>query len=109
MAAVASAALFCGAAPLDPREIYAKKTSDMLLMCVNGGEMCRVFVNDVLKTLNVAAVIQPAKNYKGCAPAPLSSDQVDQLVLWLLSRPQLSSGYAAIDIGTAAEDLWPCK
>jgi len=106
---LAGAALLTGAAPLDPREIYAKKTSDMLLMCSNGGEMCRAFINDVLQTLNVAAVIQPAKNYKGCAPAPLSSEQVDQLVLWLLSRPQLSSGYAAIDIGTAAEDLWPCK
>ena len=81
----------------------------MLLMCGNGGEECHAFINDVLKTLNVAAVIQPAANYKGCAPAPLSTEQADQLVLWLLSRPQLSSGYAAVDIGTAAQDLWPCK
>jgi hypothetical protein len=91
------------------RAIYAQKTVDMLLMCGNGGEECRAFINDVLKTLNVAAVIQPPANYKGCAPAPLTPEQTDQLVLWLLSRPQLSSGYAAVDIGTAAQDLWPCK
>ena len=96
-------------APFDARQVYSMKTEDLLFMCLDGGDPCRDYINDVLKTLNVAAVIQPAKNYKGCAPAPLTREQVDQVVLWLLSRPQQSSGYAAVDIGSAAEDLWPCK
>jgi hypothetical protein len=107
--AILGAALLGAAAPFDAREVYSKKTDDLLLMCGNGGQPCRDFINDVLKTLNVAAVIQPVRNYKGCAPAPLTSEQVDQVVLWLLSRAQLASGYAAEDIGTAAQDLWPCK
>lgn len=107
--ALLSAVIVCGAEPFDVREVYSKKTEDLLLMCTNGGEVCRDFINDVLKTLNVAALTKPAANYKGCAPAPLSPEQTDQLVLWLLSRPSLASGYAAVDIGTAAEDIWPCK
>jgi hypothetical protein len=95
--------------PFDARDVYSKKTDDLLLMCANGGAPCRDFINDVLQALNVAAVIRPVGNYKGCAPAPLSSEQVDQVVLWLLSRAQLASGYAAEDIGTAAQDIWPCK
>jgi len=106
---VASAVLLGGAAPFDVREVYSKKTDDLLFLCTNGGQACRDFINDVLKTLNVAALTTPAPYYKGCAPAPLSPEQTDQVVLWLLSRPSLSSGYAAVDIGTAAEDLWPCK
>ena len=107
--AIAAVSLLQAAAPFDARGVYSKKTEDLLLMCSNGGTPCREFVNDVLKTLNVAAVLQPVKNYKGCAPAPLSGEQVDQLVLWLLSRAQLATGYAADDIAIAAEDLWPCK
>ena len=109
LAVVLGTSLLQAAAPFDVRQAYSKKTEDLLLMCGNGGEECRAFVNDVLKTLNVAAVIQPPRNYKGCAPAPLTAEQVDELVLWLLSRAQLATGYAAEDIGTAAQDLWPCK
>ncbi len=107
--AALGAFLLLGAAPFDAREISGKKTDDLLLMCTNGGEPCRAFINDVLKTLNVTSVIQPVRNYKGCAPAPLTAEQVDQIVLWLLSRAQLATGYAAVDIGAAAQDLWPCK
>ena len=106
---VLGAVLLQAAGSFDAREVSAKKTDDLLLMCTDGGEPCRAFVNDVLKTLNVTSVIQPARNYKGCAPAPLTAEQVDQIVLWLLSRAQLATGYAAEDIGAAAQDLWPCK
>ena len=102
-------AVLQAAAPFDAREVTGKRTDDLLLMCSNGGEPCRAFVNDVLKTLNIAAVIQRPRNYQGCAPAPLTAEQVDQIVLWLLSRAQLATGYAAEDIGAAAQDMWPCK
>ena len=108
-AAALAVLMLAGAAPFDVREISSKKTDDLLLMCSNGGEACRDFVNGVLMSLNVAAVLAPVQAYKGCAPAPLSFEQVDELVLWLLSRPQLASGYAAQDIAIAAQDLWPCK
>jgi hypothetical protein len=102
-------ALLGGAAPFASREIYTKKTDEVLILCSNGGKACADLINEVLTSLNAEAAIQPGHTYKGCAPAPLDSDQVDQVVLWILSRPQLASGYAVQDIGLAAEDLWPCK
>ena len=69
---------------------------------------------DVVKTSEVLEFFDtlPSGQYelpKGCAPAPLDPDQIDQVVIWILSRPQLATGYAVQDIGLAAEDLWPCK
>jgi hypothetical protein len=109
VSAALGAMLLAGAAPFGAPGMYSKKTDEVLILCSNGGPMCADFINGVLKTLNASTAIRPAGAYKGCAPAPLTGEQVDQIVLWILSRPQLASGYAVQDIGLAAEDLWPCK
>jgi hypothetical protein len=40
---------------------------------------------------------------------PLSKEQSDQMLLWMLSNAQQMNGFAADDIGLAARTLWPCK
>jgi hypothetical protein len=108
-AAALAASCLLAAAPFGTPEMYGKKTDEVLILCSNGGMPCADFINGVLKTLNASTAVRPAGAYRGCAPAPLSGEQVDQVVLWILSRAQLATGYAVQDIGLAAEDLWPCK
>mgnify|MGYP003338836605 CR=1 FL=1 len=98
-----------GAAPFASADVYAKKTDELLILCSNGGSACAELINGILKSLNASTAVRTSSTYKGCAPAPLDSDQIDQVVIWILSRPQLASGYAVQDVGLAAEDIWPCK
>ena len=74
-------ALLGAAAPFARPEAYSTKTDELLILCSNGGKACADLINDVLKSLNAASAIQPGRTYKGCAPAPLDPDQIDQVVI----------------------------
>jgi len=86
---------------------YQQKTADFLTRCVVQEETCGDRLNEELKTIAAQAVIGRAKDI--CAPLPLTKEQTDQLLLWMLSNAQQMNGYAADDIGLAARTLWPCK
>ncbi|HEY4264403.1 MAG TPA: hypothetical protein VGM72_03730 [Micropepsaceae bacterium] len=76
-------------------------TANYVLQCQKDQAACQAFTNDALRTLG--------QSRKICAPVPLSREQANQLVAWIVSRPQQASGHADDDIATAAGALWPCK
>ena len=90
-------------------DISGAMTGDYLLQCQRNQNACQDFTNQVLQVLTAAARLGQGRIYKGCAPLPLGAVETGQLVQWILSRPQQATGYAADDIGTAAEALWPCR
>lgn len=83
-------------------------TSDYLLQCQKDLNACRETTNGMLQILSAASALGQAKFYKGCAPVPLSPEQTTQLLTRILGRPQQPMAYAADDIASAAEALWPC-
>ncbi len=109
--ALAVAVFLCGAlllpAPAPAAQNYQQKTADFLTRCVTQDELCGDMLNEELKTLSAQAAIGRAKDI--CAPFPLSKEQSDQMLLWMLSNAQQMNGFAADDIGLAARTLWPCK
>ena len=90
-------------------DISGAMTGEYLAQCQRDRNACQDFTNQVLQVLTAAARLGQGKLYKGCAPVPLGPDETGQLIQWMLSRPQQATGYAADDIGTAAEALWPCR
>ena len=104
-----AAAAVAGSAPLRAADISGAMTADFLVQCSRNQDACRDFANEVLRVLNAAASLGQARNYKGCAPYPLSLDDTGKLIALMLARPQEVSGYAADDIGNAAQALWPCR
>jgi hypothetical protein len=107
----ASIICLCVAAkiPAYAAEISNATTAEFLVECSRNPDACRQFANDVLRVLNAAASFGQARTYKGCAPYPLSLDDTGKLIARMLARPQEMTGYAADDIGVAAQALWPCK
>lgn len=106
--AVVAAAHAC-AFPVRAADITSAMTADFLVQCSRNQDACREFANDVLRVLNAAVSLGQARTYKGCAPYPLSLEDTGKLIARMLARPQEMSGYAADDIGTAAQAVWPCK
>jgi hypothetical protein len=90
-------------------ELANSKTVDFLLNCNYDRDACNEFINQTLKTLDVRSVLGLSRTYKICAPLPLRPEEADQIVVWILSRAQQSTGRAAEDIVIASEDIWPCK
>ena len=86
---------------------YQQKTADFLTRCVVQEEQCGDLLNAELKDIAGQALIGRTKDI--CVPLPLSKDQTDQLLLWMLSNAQQMNGFAADDIGLGARTLWPCK
>jgi hypothetical protein len=108
--ALAVAVLVCGAllsSLAQAAQNYQQKTADFLTRCVTQDELCGDMLNEELKTLSAQAAIGRAKDI--CAPLPLSKEQSDQMLLWMLSNAQQMNGFAADDIGLAARTLWLCK
>ena len=104
-----SAAAFVCSVPANAADISNAMTAEFLVQCSRSPDACRDFANDVLKVLNAAATLGQARDYKGCAPFPLSLDDTGKLVARMLARPQEMTGYAADDIGKAAQAVWPCR
>lgn len=81
-------------------------TANYLLQCQKDPAACLAFTNNALRAPNAVA---DAAGIKACAPLPLNRDQTNQLVQWILARPQQSTGHAAEDIAMAGKAIWPCK
>jgi len=110
--AASAVAAFCGTLALFPEmataaQNYQQKTADFLTRCVTQEAQCGDMLNEELKALAAQALIGRAKDI--CAPLPLTKDQTDEMLLWMLSNAQQMNGFAADDIGLAARTLWPCK
>ena len=90
-------------------DIAGRMTGDYLQQCVSDQAACRDYTNSVLQVLDAARSLGQGRNYKGCAPSPLSLEDTGKLIEWILNRPQQATGYAADDIAMAAQALWPCK
>jgi hypothetical protein len=103
------AAAFAGSVSVRAADISNAMTADFFVQCSRNQETCREFANDVLRVLNAAVSLGQARTYKGCAPYPLSLEDTGKLIARMLARPQEMSGYAADDIGSAAQAIWPCK
>jgi len=104
-AAIVFAAIVPAAALAAPS--YQEKTADFLTRCVVQEDQCGDMLNAELKALAAAALVGRAKDI--CAPLPLSKEQSDQVLLWMLSNASQMNGFAADDVGLAARTLWPCK
>ena len=102
-------AVVASGGPVQAADISSAMTADFLTQCQRSQETCREFANNVLQVLNAGVSLGQARTYKGCAPYPLSLDDTGKLVGRILARPQEATGYAADDIGNAAQALWPCK
>jgi hypothetical protein len=83
-------------------------TANYLLQCQKDPNACQVFTSNALR---MPAPPQPGQVGDGriCAPLPLNRDQTNQLVQWILARPQQSTGHANDDIAMAGRAIWPCK
>jgi hypothetical protein len=80
-------------------------TANYLLQCQKDPAACQTFTNNALRTPgSVDAAVG-----KVCAPLPLNRDQTNQLVQWILARPEQSTGHASDDIAMAGRAIWPCK
>ena len=82
-------------------EVTDTITANYLLQCQKDQNACQVFTNNAVRVL--------AQSRKACAPNPVSRDDTNKLVQWILTRPQQSTGHANDDIAMAASALWPCK
>jgi hypothetical protein len=80
-------------------------TANYLLQCQKDQAACLAFTNNALRVPNSAEAV----GGRACAPLPLNRDQTNQLVQWILARPQQSTGHAADDIAMAGKAIWPCK
>jgi hypothetical protein len=80
-------------------------TANYLLQCQKDPAACQTFTNNALRIPNSAEAV----GGKACAPLPLNRDQTNQLVQWILARPEQSTGHAADDIAMAGKAIWPCK
>ena len=80
-------------------------TANYLLQCQKDPAACQTFTNNALRIPSAP----DAAGVRTCAPMPLNRDQTNQLVQWILARPQQSTGHAADDIAMAGRALWPCK
>lgn len=102
--------MLCAGALASPAYAQAVDAPDMLtanylLQCQKDQAACLAFTNNALRTPTPA----DAPGGKACAPLPLNRDQTNQLVQWILARPQQSTGHAAEDIAMAGKAIWPCK
>ena len=80
-------------------------TANYLLQCQKDPAACQTFTNNALRIPNSPDAV----GGRACAPLPLNRDQTNQLVQWILARPQQSTGHAADDIAMAGKAIWPCK
>ena len=80
-------------------------TANYLLQCQKDPGACQTFTNNALRTPSSVGVAIG----KVCAPLPLNRDQTNQLVQWILARPEQSTGHANDDIAMAGRAIWPCK
>jgi hypothetical protein len=76
-------------------------TANYLLQCQRDPNACQVFTNNELRPLVQAR--------KACVALPVNREQTNQLVEWILARPQQASGHATDDIAMASGALWPCR
>ena len=104
-----AAAAIAVSTPVRAADVSNAMTADFLVQCSRNQDMCRDFANEVLRVLNAAASLGQARTYKGCAPYPLNLDDTGKLIARMLARPQDMTGFAADDIGSAAQAVWPCK
>ena len=83
-------------------------TANYLLQCQKDQNACQVFTSNALR---MPAPPGPGQTGDGriCAPLPLNRDATNQLVQWILARPQQSTGHAVDDIAMAGRAIWPCR
>jgi hypothetical protein len=105
--------MLCGgviavATPTEAADSPDTITANYLLQCQKDPNACQVFTTNALR---VPGPPMPGQSGDGkiCAPLPLNRDQTNQLVQWILARPQQSTGHAAEDIAMAGRAIWPCK